>query len=264
MLVLVRKFGKRLFLDYTFYMGRSQGKFKRVSNSKAQTRASQLSPPAPHQEKIAEIIAQLKEMPKIPAGELERSHPIKKDRKPLKMKKQGQIIGLCGAPQAGKDVIAEYIEANYQGVAKANFSDYILVEVNQYLKEQGIDHEITLANKNEPLYRLLLQEWGGGRFKEEPSYWPKMVQREVEKLAKENELVLVTGLRSPADFKVIEDNLEGEVWRAVRPGNNYVAEHAIEKLAATRPVDQEVLNPSEGDLKPFSENIEKALDLYRA
>lgn len=245
-------------------MGRSEGKLKRVSSSKAQTRAQKLSPPAPHQEKIAEIISELKNLPRVPAGELTRVYPIKKERRPLKMKKQGQIIGLCGAPQAGKDVIAEYIESEYQGVAKANFSDYILVEVNQYLKEQGVDHEITLANKNEPLYRLLLQEWGGGRFKEDPDYWPRMVQREVEKLAQDNELVLVTGLRSPADFEVIEDSLQGDVWRAVRPGNSYVAEHEIEKLAATREVDQEVLNPSEGDLKPFSKNIEATLNLYKS
>jgi hypothetical protein len=242
-------------------MGRSEGKTKRVVGSKA--RATKLSPPLPHQEKIAEIVTELRELPRVPAGELTRIHPIKKDRRPLKIKKPGQVIGLCGSPQAGKDVIAEYIEAEYQGVAKANFSDYILVEVNQYLKEQGVDHEITLANKNEPLYRRLLQEWGGGRFKEDAKYWPRMVKREVKKLTQDNELVLVTGLRSPADFEVIEDHLDGDVWRAVRPGNSYVAEHEIEKLAATRKVNQEVLNPSEGDLEPFSENIEKALSLYK-
>jgi hypothetical protein len=242
-------------------MGRSEGRNKKTNIS--QPRESKIAPPAPHQEKILEIVNELKTIDRVPPGSLPRIHPIKKDQKPLKLKKSGQVIGLCGSPQAGKDVIAEYIEANYEGVARANFSDYILIEVNSYLKAQGVDHEITLANKNEPLYRRLLQEWGGGRFKEDPNYWPRMVKIAVEKLAKDNQLVLVTGVRSPADFAVIEDQLEGDVWRAVRPGNSYVAEHEIEKLAATRPVDKEILNPSEGDLGPFGLNIEKTLDLYK-
>lgn len=240
-------------------MGRSGGK----TRSTLTPSRSRIAPPKPHLENIESIILKLKKMDPVLPGELERIYPIKKDRPAINTLKKGQIIGVCGSPQAGKDVIAEYIESNYGNVARANFSDYILVEVNQYLKARGLDHEITLANKNEPLYRQLLQEWGGGRFKEDPDYWPRMVEAEVKKLAAEHDLVIVTGLRSPADFEVVEKALGGDVWRAERPGNSYKADHEIEKLAATIPVDLEILNPAEGDLTPFEKNIEAALDSYQ-
>jgi hypothetical protein len=179
------------------------------------------------------------------------------------------VIGVCGKPRAGKDVIADYLTATYQGVARFAFSDTIKMEANEFLSQisdaaDGRDvqyHHITDANKSIPEYRHLLQAWGISRLAEDPHHWTKAVKRSVLRAQAEGaRLVVVTGARMPTDVDVIHE-VGGRVFRAIRPGNDYVAEHAVEAGLDGVPDSEfvDVFNAVEGSLAAFHENIEAVL-----
>ena len=175
-----------------------------------------------------------------------------------------RVIGLCGPPRSGKDVTADYIEANYADVHRFAFSDAIRDEANAFLAPFG--HEIVEANKSLGRYRHLLQGWGMGRRAEDEHYWTKEVARKVRAAWSDGtRMVIVTGARMPSDVQVITDDLHGEMWRVERPGNDYqYAENAsakVESGLAHLPdsIFRTILNPVEGDLGPYEANIEAAL-----
>lgn len=170
-----------------------------------------------------------------------------------------EIIGLSGYPRAGKDVAANYLIENYRSVAKINFSDPIIDEVNQFLAPLG--HQINEGNKSEPIYRALLQVWGTARRVEDENYWVDRLRDRVQQLSAENRLVLVCGVRALSDAQLVED-VGGQHWRVSRPGNDYQAEHTIERQLDHLDDDSFVLieNDSEGDLAAYYDNIEAALN----
>lgn len=212
-------------------------------------------------------------------GEAERkTYPDKPESEKKDFTKK-RIIGICGKPQAGKDVVADYFETNFKGVSRMAFSDQIIPEVNVLLEKVQDDlnsredypeipddfsfsqtaHEITINNKSIPMYRKLLQDWGIGKWEVEPNYWPNRTKEAVEQeFAKGSDLVIVTGIRLPEDITFVND-IGGEVWRVERPNNPYKAEHAVEDQISDIPVDRIILNDKEGDLSPYETNIETAL-----
>jgi hypothetical protein len=178
------------------------------------------------------------------------------------------VMGITGKPRAGKDVAVDFIEAHYSGVKRLAFSDFIIAEVNDYLLQTGSRHRITAGNKSEPIYRKLLQDWGLGRRTNpdgtENSYWTDKVLERISKYRQDPSvgMVMITGVRTPGDFELIQEQLKSPVWEAVRPGNDYQAEHAVESAAAGQRIDFEIMNDVEGDLKPFEANIEKGISLF--
>jgi hypothetical protein len=214
--------------------------------------------PTEQREDTLAALRELAEMPPAPAGK--QPKPLYQPltvRRPLP-ETAPKLIGLCGRPRAGKDVIAEYLTAQYEGVEFIGaFSQVILDEVNAYLAPFG--HRITPQNKN--AYRHLLQVWGFGRATEDPDYWTRQVARKIAAAWLEGaRLVVVTGVRLPADVRMLLQ-LGGECWKVVRPNNPYQAEHAVEAGLDDLPQRcfRVVENPVEGDLRPYERNIERTL-----
>ena len=168
------------------------------------------------------------------------------------------IIGLSGYPRSGKDVAANYLIETYASVAKVNFSDPIIDEVNSFLSPHG--HQINESNKSQPMYRALLQSWGTARRVEDEGYWVDSLRARVRDLSVDNRLVLVCGLRALSDAALVEE-LGGQHWRVVRPGNDYQAEHAIERQLDDLSDDEVVVveNGDEGNLASYQSNIDEAL-----
>jgi len=175
------------------------------------------------------------------------------------------VVGLCGKPRAGKDVVAEYIIKHYKGVTSFAFSDGIREEVNRYLAEYSYDsgrkHFITPENKSEPHYRHLLQAWGNARRAEDPNYWAKQGQKIAKQLLSQGaRLVIITGVRAPGEVEAIHE-MHGDVLRVVRPGNTYAAEHSAETGLDHLSDDTfiTIYNTIEDNLEAYEENIEAVL-----
>lgn len=173
------------------------------------------------------------------------------------------VVGLCGAARSGKDLAADMLQARYEGVARFAFSDRILAEANAFLASYG--HRIDEHNKSLWQYRHLLQAWGMGRRVEDPDYWTRQVSEHVRHLQADGaRLVVVTGVRTLTDVQVIQE-LGGVLWRVERPNNTYQvgggAAAAIESALRDVPdtAFRVVLNPVEGDLIPYEDNVEAAL-----
>lgn len=178
------------------------------------------------------------------------------------------LIGIFGDPQAGKDVVVDYIVAHYRDVRRMSFSDMIFPEVNAYLalhpiKVNGeeLRHVITHTNKTKPFYRKLLQVWGLVR---DPNlnYWAGKVREQIKAFWDSGaRLVIITGVRLPPEISMIGE-LNGKVWKVVRPNNPYKASHAVESLLNNLPLElyREISNPVEGNIQPFEKNIRQALD----
>jgi len=170
-----------------------------------------------------------------------------------------RVVGICGQPRSGKDVVADYLVANYSGVRRMAFSDAIMPEVNEYLAAEGLEHTITSANKSEPAYRKLLQEWGMGRAQGDSDYWTrKTLESAAAAQAEGARLVIVTGLRLQQDLDSVR-SISGEIWEVDRPGNDYQAEHAVEDQLSEAFKERRIGNDVEGDLKPFEDNVLAAL-----
>lgn len=175
---------------------------------------------------------------------------------PLPEGLSANLVGVSGKPRSGKDVFAEYICANYEGVERLNFSDPILSEVNGWLRPSG--RLITQANKSNPLHRTLLQVWGRARRFEYEQYWVRSLRQAIE--GSEAQLVIACGVRAPSDLELVEE-LGGICLRVVRPGNPYEAEDPIEAaLSGYEDRLRELTNPSEDDLAPYVQNIEALLE----
>jgi hypothetical protein len=145
------------------------------------------------------------------------------------------------------------LEGTYAGAERLAISDGIIAEVNEYL--QGTGHCITQENKSEPPYRRLLQDWGMARSRPNPDYWiDKVLQLADEKFANGSQLVMITGVRRPTEAEAIRGHSylggppAGQLWRVVRPGNTYSADHEIERMMDDVPADVTLNNDREGDM----------------
>jgi len=173
------------------------------------------------------------------------------------------VIGVAGKPRAGKDVAADYLEAYYQDVARVNFSDPIILEVNSWLQSSG--HVITQSNKSAAIYRSLLQAWGMSRREENGFYWVDSLRKVITRLQDNGtRLVLICGVRALSDLELVEE-LGGECWLVERPGNTYQAEHAIENALAQIPRDRFriIENSAEGNLAPYEASIQQAVKAWQ-
>lgn len=224
-----------------------------------------ISIPEPRKDSILKTLKVLENTPQLTGEPVVPCYPNKeeRDKEELKLTKDTQIIGIAGQPKSGKDVVVDYLVANYKGIRRTVFSDYVIAETNAYLKENNYGHYITVENKSEDLYRELLQDWGIGRFEENPKYWSDKIKEGIQSMKVSGvDLILVTGVRLPADFDMIKE-IRGDMWRVHRPGNTYSASHEIEDGWATRPVDYIIENLAEGDLVPFENNILTILSKYQ-
>jgi hypothetical protein len=166
------------------------------------------------------------------------------------------LIGVCGAPRAGKDMVANHLVSTYFPAAKTTISDSIIAEVNEALAGR---HLITHGNKSAPLYRRLLQEWGQARADQDPEYWTRQTFAVVEeRFAAGDRLVLVTGIRRPAEVEEIQAR-GGELWMIKRPDNDYRAEHPVEEQL--RQIEPDLIIENLGDRSNCLRTAEREIEV---
>lgn len=167
-----------------------------------------------------------------------------------------RVLGLVGFLRAGKDEVADYLQASRQGVFRMAFSDPIISECNHFLRSLG--HTIVEANKDS--YRILLQEWSMARRQEKETYWSDLLRQEIEGALQKNRMVVLSGARLPADVQLI-DEYGGELWRVIRPGgrrSDHPNEAWIEQIVCQATIENSV----EGDLSPLYIQVEEILRQY--
>jgi len=166
------------------------------------------------------------------------------------------IVGVYGAPRSGKDLAADYLIANYSGVASTTISDNIIAEANESLNGSG--HHIDHGNKVEPVYRRLLQEWGQARAETDKDYWMnKTLAHAQECLDKGCSTVFITGVRRTAEADSIRQR-SGSIWQVSRPAVSGNDGHMVENQMAEYQPDTVINNDIEGDLRALENNIEAA------
>ncbi|WP_217925118.1 hypothetical protein [Miltoncostaea oceani] len=172
-----------------------------------------------------------------------------------------RLIGLAGAPQAGKDVIAAHLSSRFSSVSHLAFSDPILGEVNAFLEPFGV--EIHDQNKSTPEYRLTLQQWAMMRRRESETYWSAQASARVEGLWRDGaRMVVATGVRDEFDVRAVL-GLGGQMWRVERPGSDQDLSHPIERSLAGLPdsvFSATLVNDSEGDVSDFCRRAELLLE----
>lgn len=213
--------------------------------------------PVPRQDSIKDILQSLQRTSRPVDNErTAETEPVAKPEGTLALPQlETNIIGIGGKPKAGKDLIIDFLQELYKGIERATFSDFAREEINACMNERDINHYITLENKS--FYRPILQEWCAGRREEYgPTYFNAFMSKTIDSV-KEGNLLMVTGLRDPAEFDLITEK-GGYLWRAVRPGNPFSSDHIVENSADDIIVDREVLNSVEGDLEPFRDNTFEA------
>lgn len=174
-----------------------------------------------------------------------------------------RLIGLRGAPRAGKDVVAASFASNYIGVRRIAFSEPIIAELNAFL--MPFFHVIVEENKSHLPYRRALQQWATMRKLEDAEYWAGQVKKMVQNIWAEGaQLVVATGVRDLSDVGAIRD-LGGEIWHVQRPGMVADLSHPRERLLeGIEGIDDVMLeNPSEGDVGPLCAAAEQALSAPR-
>lgn len=184
------------------------------------------------------------------------------------------LLGICGLPHAGKDVIADLLQARYRGVRRMAFSDAIIADVNLWLAAHG--RRICAETKSLAHNRQLLQQWGLARRLDDELYTVTSMRARVQAERQAGaQLIIVTGARCAIDPSTRRVNtldmqlisqLGGEVWKAERPGNPYRASNPVEDGLFYVPdncFDAVVLNDREGDLESYHRNVEQTLHLQR-
>lgn len=170
-----------------------------------------------------------------------------------------RLLGLAGAPRAGKDVIAAALAGHYQGVRRVAFSDPIIAEVNAFLAPHG--RSICERTKSHGPYRRLLQQWGLMRRRETENYWTARLGELIGTLHADGvRCVIATGVRAPSDVELIE-TLGGVVWRVVRPGAQADTSHPIERALSAMPDGRfgaVIANRTEGDTEAFCADARRA------
>lgn len=168
-----------------------------------------------------------------------------------------RLICLIGESRSGKDHLAEYLHRVFRRVLILGYSTAMVTEINAHL--EPYDREITPGRKSLPHYRHLIQAWAQARRAEDPTYWTRPLAHKVDLHAANGaRLVLLTGARLPSDFELVHDRL-GVVWKVVRPGNTYRADHEVESWIDRLPCDLVLLNDVEGDPSALERRAEEAL-----
>lgn len=166
-----------------------------------------------------------------------------------------RLLALVGFPRAGKDVVAAYLQQRYCGVRRLAYSTPIIAEVNAFLLPYG--HRIAEQNKSAPPYRRLLQLWGKARRIERRDYWIVSLAKTIDTALVTERLVVISGARYDSDLEPIRDR-SGAIWRITRPDNPYDGGD-LEAAIASLPADRELINRSEGDLRPLLDAVDHAL-----
>jgi hypothetical protein len=167
-----------------------------------------------------------------------------------------RLLAPTGYPRSGKDLAAEHLYSQYKGIRLLTFSDPIIKEANALLAEEGqlSHHRIDQSNKSHLPYRQLLQWVGNYRRKQDPEYWVKVLQSQMEAYYKAGaRSVIFTGARAPEEVQWLR-SLGGHIWRVIRPHNPYHGDAPIERALDYLPLayyDAVLYNDREGDLNHY-------------
>jgi hypothetical protein len=172
------------------------------------------------------------------------------------------LLATVGKPGTGKDVLADYMQATYAGVARMAFSDVIVAETNAYLASEPLlaAHRIHIGNKSYAPYRQLLQLVGTIRRQEREEHWTDQLRIAVEALTATPGIrqVHLTGARVESDLVLVR-SLDGLVGKVYRPGNPYTAEAAIERALDHVPdagYNFVLMNDREGNFAHYLRQVE--------
>ncbi|OCX70988.1 hypothetical protein A6M27_14280 [Acidithiobacillus thiooxidans] len=130
------------------------------------------------------------------------------------------IIGLSGAPGAGKDTVADMLD-----MKKLSFSDLIYQEVAQAYGLSSVDYLKDRSNKDNPIAlngmavipemadaltaahftspvtpRMALQAWGDYRRSQDPDYFIRSIREQAH-----GKSVVISDVRTPAEVDLIEE-----------------------------------------------------------
>jgi hypothetical protein len=168
-----------------------------------------------------------------------------------------RLICMIGESRSGKDHVAEYIHRHYRRVMILGYSTAMIKEINPHLS--GQDREITAGRKSLPHYRHLIQAWAQARRSQDSTHWTRPLAHKIDVHASTGaRLVILTGARIPGDFEPVNDR-RGSVWKVVRPGNAYRADHEVESWVDRLPCDLVLMNDVEGDPGALEQRAEAAL-----
>ena len=167
-----------------------------------------------------------------------------------------RLIGMVGYMRTGKDLVASFLDQQYQGVYRLAYSDPIIKECNQFLSRWG--HRITEQNKDD--YRLFLQNWSMARRSEEEEYWSRLLRQDIDQALQTHRLVIISGARLPADVRLVEE-YGGELWRVVRP-HSQKSLHPNEAWISEIRCHRTIFNEIEGSTAPVRQQIEEAVQAY--
>jgi hypothetical protein len=175
-------------------------------------------------------------------------------------KTASSILAIQGYPHSGKDVIAEYICAEFSLAVRFAFSDFLIGYANEILLP--FQKQIRPDTKSLVECRTLLQQLGIYLRKVDPNVLVNPVEQKITTLkAAGARLVIVTGMRDVVEYQALRA-LSSEIWRVYRPGNTYRAMSSIEQ-ALDNIDDSEfeavLYNDIEGNLTNYHRIIEKIL-----
>jgi hypothetical protein len=172
------------------------------------------------------------------------------------------IIGISGYARSGKDTVAKYLVENH-GFKRIAFADairHMLLDLDPYV---GIGYSnnshITISDlvsiegwdnaKSHPEIRRLLQDLGvSARQHLGEDVWIKAALRTLSN----GEPIVITDVRFKNEADAIKD-LNGKIWRVIRPGVDAVNGHISETQMDRYPVDDLILN--DGDIKKLENEV---------
>jgi hypothetical protein len=144
------------------------------------------------------------------------------------------IIGLTGYAQSGKDTVANILVEKY-GFERIAFADPIrdmLFEMNPNYNDTLLQQAITSQGwdeiKKNSIVRRMLQNLGvGARKVLGEDVWIIAALRKINDV---NKHYVITDVRFENEAAIIKQ-LNGELWRVIRPGveavNNHISEHEM-------------------------------------
>ena len=166
-----------------------------------------------------------------------------------------RLIGLTGAAGAGKDTVANMIDAkghngrqypeyvSFAAPIKGMIASLLLhwniehhVLTDRILKEQTI---AGLGASPRKLMQTLGTEWGRNLISE--TIWLDTAERRIVKALQEGRMAVVTDVRFPNEAQLIH-RLGGVVWKIERPGIESVAAHVSEAGLPAELVDRVIDN----------------------
>jgi 50S ribosomal subunit-associated GTPase HflX len=172
------------------------------------------------------------------------------------------IIGLTGYAQSGKDTVANILVEKY-GFERIAFADPIrdmLFEMNPNYNDTLLQQAVTSQGwdevKKNSIVRRMLQNLGvGARKVLGEDVWIIAALRKIDDV---NKHYVITDVRFENEAVII-NQLNGKLWRVIRPGveavNNHISEHEMNGYK----VDGELHNG--GTLEELKLSIKLQMDL---